>query len=195
MSYTVIGSAKTRALRVIWMLEELGQPYDHKPALPRSDEVTQVNVSGKVPVLIADGATLTDSTAILTYLADRHGQFTHPAGTLERARQDGFTGLILDEIDAVLWTASRHSFILPAEMRLPEIKTSLKWEYARNLARLAGQFGGPFLMGERMTVPDILLAHCLTWAVSAKFPEAMPVMAEFHGRMLARPAYLRAIAR
>ena len=195
MSYTVIGSAKTRALRVIWMLEELGQPYDHKPALPRSDEVTQVNVSGKVPVLIADGATLTDSTAILTYLADRHGQFTHPAGTLERARQDGFTGLILDEIDAVLWTASRHSFILPAEMRLPEIKTSLKWEYARNLARLAGQFGGPFLMGERMTVPDILLAHCLTWAVSAKFPEAMPVMAEFHSRMLARPAYLRAIAR
>lgn len=195
MSYTVIGSAKTRALRVIWMLEELGQPYDHKPALPRSDEVTQVNVSGKVPVLIADGATLTDSTAILTYLADRHGQFTHPAGTLERARQDGFTGLILDEIDAVLWTASRHSFILPAEMRLPEIKTSLKWEYARNLARLAGQFGGPFLMGERMTVPDILLAHCLTWAVSAKFPEAMPVMAEFHGQMLARPAYLRAIAR
>ncbi len=195
MSYTVIGSAKTRALRVIWMLEELGQPYDHKPALPRSDEVTQVNVSGKVPVLIADGATLTDSTAILTYLADRHGQFTHPAGTLERARQDGFTGLILDEIDGVLWTASRHSFILPAEMRLPEIKTSLKWEYARNLARLAGQFGGPFLMGERMTVPDILLAHCLTWAVSAKFPEAMPVMAEFHSRMLARPAYLRAIAR
>ena len=195
MSYTVIGSAKTRALRVIWMLEELGQPYDHKPALPRSDEVTQVNVSGKVPVLIADGATLTDSTAILTYLADRHGQFTHPAGTLERARQDGFTGLILDEIDAVLWTASRHSFILPAEMRLPEIKTSLKWEYARNLARLAGQFGGPFLMGERMTVPDILLAHCLSWAVSAKFPEAMPVMAEFHSRMLARPAYLRAIAR
>ena len=195
MSYTVIGSAKTRALRVIWMLEELGQPYDHKPALPRSDEVTQVNVSGKVPVLIADGATLTDSTAILTYLADRHGQFTHPAGTLERARQDGFTGLILDEIDGVLWTASRHSFILPAEMRLPEIKTSLKWEYARNLARLAGQFGGPFLMGERMTVPDILLAHCLTWAVSAKFPEAMPVMAEFHGRMLARSAYLRAIAR
>ncbi len=195
MSYNVIGSAKTRALRVIWMLEELGQPYDHKPALPRSDEVTQVNVSGKVPVLIADGATLTDSTAILTYLADRHGQFTHPAGTLERARQDGFTGLILDEIDGVLWTASRHSFILPAEMRLPEIKTSLKWEYARNLARLAGQFGGPFLMGERMTVPDILLAHCLTWAVSAKFPEAMPVMAEFHSRMLARPAYLRAIAR
>ncbi len=195
MSYAVIGSAKTRALRVIWMLEELGQPYDHKPALPRSDEVTQVNVSGKVPVLIADGATLTDSTAILTYLADRHGQFTHPAGTLERARQDGFTGLILDEIDGVLWTASRHSFILPAEMRLPEIKTSLKWEYARNLARLAGQFGGPFLMGERMTVPDILLAHCLTWAVSAKFPEAMPVMAEFHSRMLARPAYLRAIAR
>jgi glutathione S-transferase len=195
MSYTVIGPVKTRAVRVLWMLEELGLPYDHRPAPPRSDEVVQHNVSGKVPVLMCDGVALTDSTAILTYLADRHGQFTHPAGTLERARQDGFTGLILDEIEALLWTSSRHSFILPEEMRLPEIKASLKWEYARNLARLAGQFGGPFLRGETMTVPDILLAHCLSWALVAKFPEPPPVLAEFHGRMLARPAYLRAIAR
>ena len=38
--YKVIGATKTRAMRVMWMLEELGQPYDHLPCAPRSDEAT-----------------------------------------------------------------------------------------------------------------------------------------------------------
>lgn len=195
MTYTAIGSVKTRAARVLWMLEELGLAYDHLPLRPGSDEMRRVNPSGKVPVLIAEGVTLTDSVAIMTYLADRHGQLTYPAGTVDRARQDGFTGLILDEVEGLLWAASRHSFILPEERRVPEIKPSLRWEYQRNLARLADGFAGPFLMGERMTVPDILLAHCLSWAEGAKFPEPAPVLAAFHARMLARPAWARAVAR
>jgi glutathione S-transferase len=195
MTYTAIGSVKTRAARVVWMLEELGVPYDHLPLRPASEEARQVNPSGKVPVLIADGVALTDSVAIMTYLADRHGQLTYPAGTIERARQDGFTGLILDELEGLLWTASRHSFILPEEMRVAEIKPSLKWEFQRNQARLAEGFVGPYLMGERMTVPEILLAHCLSWAVGAKFPDPAPVLADFHARMTARPAWVRMTAR
>lgn len=195
MTYTAIGSVKTRAARIVWMLEELGVPYDHLPLRPASSEARQVNPSGKVPVLIVDGVTLTDSVAIMTYLADKHGQFTYPAGTLERARQDGFTCLILDELEGLLWTASRHSFILPEEMRLAEIKPSLRWEFQRNQARLADAFAGPYLMGGMMTVPDMLLAHCLSWAGAAKFPDPAPVLAEFHARMTARPAWVRAMAR
>jgi glutathione S-transferase len=139
---------------------------------------------------------LTDSTAILTWLADRAGRFTFPAGSLDRARQDGLTQLILDEMDAVLWTAARHSFVLAEEMRLPAIKDSLKWEFARNQARLAARLGGAeFLMGDRMTVPDLILTHCLTWAVGAKFPDVDPGLAAYRDRMQARPAYGRAMAR
>ena len=98
MQFTLHGIAGSRAIRCLWMLEELGQAYDHLPARPASDEAKAYNPSGKVPVLIAEGVTLTDSVAIMTYLADKHGQFTYPAGTLERARQDGFTCLILDEL-------------------------------------------------------------------------------------------------
>jgi glutathione S-transferase len=195
MAYTVVGSVKTRAARVVWMLEELGLPYDHLPLRPGSQEARQVNPSGKVPALVVDGVTLTDSVAILTYLADRHGQFTHPAGTIARAQQDGFTGLILDELEAPLWTAARHSFVLPEEMRLAEIKPSLRWEFQRNQARLAEGFAGPFLMGEVMTVPDLLLSHCLSWAAGAKFPDPAPVLAAFQARMTARPAWARAMAR
>ncbi|MEO8243231.1 MAG: glutathione S-transferase family protein [bacterium] len=193
--YTVIGTARTRTARVLWLLEELGQPYDHRPFAPQSAEVAAHNPSGKVPVLIADGVTLTDSFAILTYLADKHGQFTCPAGSLDRARQDGFSGLILDELEGLLWTSSRHSFVLPPDLRLAEIKVSLKWEFERNQARLADRMAGPFVMGDQMTVPDILLAHCLSWAKAAKFPEVDPRLADYHTRMLARPAWTRVLAR
>ncbi|HMO07330.1 MAG TPA: glutathione S-transferase family protein [Paracoccaceae bacterium] len=194
--YTVIGTVKSRALRVIWMLEELGVPFEHIAAPPRSEGVTAVNPAGKVPVLIADGVPITDSTAILTFLADRHGRFTHPAGTLDRARQDSLTQFLLDEFDAALWMAARHSFILPPELRHSAVKDTLKWEFARSCATLVGRMGqGPFLMGETMTVPDIILAHCLVWAEGAKFPVDAPELRDYSARLRARPAFLRASAR
>ncbi|MFN7131684.1 MAG: glutathione S-transferase family protein, partial [Myxococcales bacterium] len=97
-------------------------------------------------MLIDDGVPVTDSTAILTYLADKHGALTHPAGTLDRARQDSLTQFLLDEFDAALWMAARHSFILPEELRLSAIKNSLKWEVARSQKTLVQRMGeGPFL--------------------------------------------------
>lgn len=192
--YTVYGDKTNRGLRVLWMLEELGQPYQARPEGPRSDAVRALNPSGKVPVLIDGDTVITDSTAILTYLADRHGALTHPAGTPDRARQDALTHLLLDEVEALVWTAARHSFILPPEQRLPAIKDSLKWEYLRNTARIAARIEGPFLMGEAMTVPDILCAHLTMWARLAKFPDPPQPLIDHMTRMQARPAFQRAIA-
>jgi glutathione S-transferase len=191
-TYTVIGNAQSRAARVLWMMEELGLPYEHIGAKPRTDEVTRVNPSGKVPVLLVDGQPITDSTAILTFLADSTGQMTEPAGSLSRARQDAMTQAVLDELDAVLWTAARHSFILPPEQRVAAVKDSLRWEFGRNQKVLAQRLGeGPFLMGERMTVPDIILAHCGHWARAAKFDLTEPALVDYTDRMLARPAFAR----
>ncbi len=192
--YEVIGKRATRALRVLWMLEEIDQPYTHNPVAPRSEEAVSVNPSGKVPALRVDGAVITDSTAILTYLGDRHSALCHPAGTIERARQDALTQQILEDIESLLWTAVRHGFILPEEHRVPAIKPTLKWEYQRNLARLSDQLVGPFLMGDTMTIPDILLTHCLRWAAGAKFPEPDEKLAAYLARMEARPAFQTAVA-
>ncbi len=185
----VIGAKGTRTRRVLWLLEELGLPYEHQPERPRSEPVTRLNPSGKVPLLIDGETVISDSTAILHYLADREGRFTFPAGSPERALQDSFTFRILDEIEGPLWMASRHSFILPEEMRMPAIKESLKWEFGEALRRLAADLGdGPFLMGETMTVADIVLAHCLGWAAQARFPADEPAIAAFFERMKAREA-------
>lgn len=192
--YTVIGSAKTRAARVLWMMEELALPYTHIPAGPQSPDARAHNPIGKVPALLDGDATLTDSTAILTYLADKHGSFTAPAGTVPRAKQDSVTQFALDELDAPLWVAARHSFVLPEEHRLPAIKDSLKWEYARSLSRLSSRLTGPFLMGDQMTIADIITAHCLMWGMAIKFPAPEGALADYVTRMRARPAYARAMS-
>ncbi|WP_284265041.1 glutathione S-transferase family protein [Roseicyclus amphidinii] len=195
MGYTVIGNVKSRALRVLWTLEELGLDYEHVDAGPRSDEVTRISPAGKVPVLVADGVPITDSVAIMTFLADRHGALTFPAGTIDRARQDSLTQMILDEIDAVLWTAARHSFVLPEDLRIGAIKDSLKWEFARSEKALVDRMAedGPFLMGETMTIADILLAHCGGWAIAAKFPISEPRLRNHIALMRDRPAFHRAL--
>ncbi len=194
--YTVIGTARTRAARVLWLLEEMALPYRHVTAAPQSDGVTAFNPAGKVPVLIVEGVPITDSTAILTFLADRHGQFTHPAGSLERAQQDSLTQFLLDEFDAALWVAARHSFILPEAMRMPAIKSSLHWEFERSQRVLVQRMGdGEFLTGTMMTVPDIILGHCGVWAQVAKFPVTEPRLTDYLARMRARPGFARAMAR
>jgi len=190
--YTVIGPVMSRAFRVLWMLEEMDLPYTHEPHPPRSEAVRRHNPSGKVPVLVTDDAVLTDSTAILTWLGDHHGALTHPAGTLDRARQDAATHFLLDEFDAPLWMAARHSFVLPEERRVPAVKDSLKWEFAQSFESLAARLGdGPFLMGETLSIPDIIAGHCLSWARAARFPDAPEPLVAYVKRLRARDAFGR----
>ncbi|MEP0154761.1 glutathione S-transferase [Pseudophaeobacter sp.] len=192
--YTVVGAPMTRSFRVLWALEELGQPYELIPALPQSPEILKVTDSGKVPALIEGDAVLTDSTAIITYLADKHGGLTASAGTLARAQQDAMTQRFLDELDAVLWTAARHSFALPKDQRVADVKPSLMWEFNRNLNRIAPLIKGPFVMGENFTLADIVLTHCLSWAFGAKFPVDNQAMLDYGKAMRGRAAHQRVAA-
>ncbi|MGR3291918.1 MAG: glutathione S-transferase family protein [Paracoccaceae bacterium] len=192
--YTVIGSPRSRTLRVLWLLEEMGVAYKNLAVAPRSEQVTAHYAVGKLPVLLDGDHVFTDSVAIMTYLADKHGQLTFAAGTPERATQDGHTFFLLDEFDACLWAAARHSFVLPEKMRLPAIKDSLKWEFERSAERFVDRLGdGPFLMGDTMTIADILATHCGRWATNANFPINQPAFRAYIDRMVARPAFQRAL--
>lgn len=187
--YTVIGSAKTRAFRVLWALEELGQSYEHVAAHARSDEAKTFNALGKIPSLLDGDEVLTDSVAIMTYLADKHGALTAPSGTAARARQDATTLWLIDEFDAILWTAAKHTFVLPEAERMPEIKTSLRAEFARQVVHLGDRIAGEFVMGDEITVPDILAVHCINWAYSAKFPLEDERVTAYAKRLRDRPAF------
>lgn len=194
--YVLFGSVRSRAMRVLWMLEELGLDYQLVDAMPRSDKVRALNPSGKIPVLVADGVAISDSVAIMTYLADKHAAFTAPPGTIERAQQDAFLCAVNDELDAVLWTAARHTFILPEEHRVAAVKDSLRWEFARNQDGIADRMhkDGPFVMGAEMSIADILLSHCMGWAGSAKFDVTNERLIAHNSMMRDRPAFKRALA-
>jgi glutathione S-transferase len=193
--YTVVGTPKSRCLRVIWCLEELGLDYDLNPAPPRSDEMRKVNPSGKVPALVVDGEAIIDSTAICQYLADKHGALTHPAGAIARARQDSMTHLALDEFDSVCWTAAKHKLILPEDQRIPAIIDRCGYEYSRSLKKLSERLGdNEFAAGDMFTVPDIILTHCANWAgFMFDWEDPTGNVAAYLERVRARPAYLRAM--
>ncbi|WP_299880683.1 glutathione S-transferase family protein [uncultured Sulfitobacter sp.] len=193
--YTVVGAVKSRAFRVMWMLEELGEAYEVNPAAPRSDEALKHNPSGKIPALLDGDHVLTDSVAIMTYLGDKHGGLTAPAGTPERAAQDAKTLWLIDEFDAILWAAAKHSFVLPEDLRVPAIKDSLKAEFLRSSATLSEQLEGPFLCGDQMTHADILAVHCINWSVGAGFPKVDKKLWDWASGLRNRPAFKAAQAR
>lgn len=195
--YKVIGTVKSRAMRVMWTLEELGQPYTLVEATPQSDIARQYNALGKIPALVDGDDVLTDSVAIMTYLADKHAGLTAPAGTPARARQDAMTLWLIDELDAALWTNTKHSFALPEKLRVPDIKPTLHKEFARNADKFAGflEASGDFIMGDEITVSDILAVHCFGWAFGAQFPELPEPVKAYSKRLRARPAFRAAAAR
>lgn len=194
--YTLYGGARSRAMRVLWLLEELGADYEVVTAAPRSDQVRALNPTGKVPVLVAEGVAIPDSVAIMTYLSDKHGAFTAAPGTIDRALQDAFVQQVNDEIDGVLWAAARHSFILPDEHRVEAVKPSLRWEFARNQGAVSARMDadGPFVAGAEMSIADILLSHCIGWATNAKFDVTDERLLAHNAMMRERPAFKRALA-
>ena len=197
MSYKILGFPRSRAMRVIWMMEELGLDYELDPARPGSEDVRAVNPSGKVPVLLEDGVAIRDSVAICQYLADKHGGCTFAAGTAERAQQDSLTQFCLDEVEGPLWTHAKHSFALPEEMRLASALEIAAQEFQTALGRLEQRLSdGPYAMGESFTVPDILLGHCSVWALMLpKWPIESARLKAYFKATTARPAYGRAQAR
>ena len=189
----VYGSKRWRSFRVIWCLEELGLDYEIADVFPRSDEIRAVNPLGQVPALEVDGEVLTDSLAILHFLADRAGRLTRPVATPGRAAMDARINFVLTEMEAPLWLAARHSYVHPQERRHPEIKPWLREDFAeaeRKFATLLGD--GPWLCGAEFTIADIVAGHVADWAQAARFEIATEALEDYRARIRERPAYRRA---
>ncbi len=193
--YQLIGTPRSRAMRVIWALEELEQPYA-VTALPLGPAARAHHPEGKVPILETEAGAITDSVAIMTFLADRHGGLGFRAGSLERARQDAHTMFLVDALDQVLWTHSQHAYVLPEALRAPDaVAPATAYELGRGFERLVARVGdGPYLMGETFSVPDIVAGHCGGWARVAGFEVPQEARA-YLDRCYARPSNARARAR
>ena len=188
MSLTVIGPVQTRTSRVLWCLEELGLPYDHQIARPHSPEINALNPLKQVPVLKDGDAILTDSTAILYHLSDREKRLTHTPGSHARAKMDARIAFLLTELEAPLWMRSRHSYVLPKDMRHPEIFPLIATDFAmaeKKFTRLLD--GAEFFAGDSFTIADIIATHCLFWATDSQ--SISEISQAYLDRMKSRPAW------
>jgi glutathione S-transferase len=185
-----------RPLRVLWTLEELGQPYDLKVMTRdqgRSAEHLARHPLARVPVIEDGEGFVFESVAICVHLGDLHPDagLMPPLGTHERA------------------LAYQWSIFAPAELEPPLIEAAMfgqaqpeRAEKARNRFATAAEAvggsldGGAYLVGGHFTVADILISSALAFTARAGFPEVLgPTLKDYVARLHERPAYLAALKR
>ncbi|WP_372623519.1 glutathione S-transferase family protein [Falsiroseomonas sp.] len=210
---TLYGVHRSRALRNIWALEEMGLAYRLVPVIPafrvpdpaapgaplntRSPEFLKLNPAGSIPVLDDDGVVLSESLAINLWLSRRCGA---PIGTndlAESARFAQWTLYAATEIEPHSHAILMHRVQLPPDQR-DEAKVAaaiaaLRRPLAVLDAALAGD-GHP--VGGRFTVADIALAETLRYALPApELFEAAPHVKAWLAACHARPAWKLITAR
>lgn len=194
------GVPRSRSLRVSWTLEELGLDWQYQyinfaKGDSRSPDFLAVNPCGKVPALVDGDLVLTESAAIILFLAEKYGDrklLPAPASDAS-ALHHKWVSFIICELEQPLWTIGKHKFALPEDIRQQSMFAVAKWEFDK-AAELAENWlpERDFLLGDELSVADILLAHTLLWATRFE-QDIPPKLAAYRDRVTARPAMSRAL--
>jgi glutathione S-transferase len=166
------GSARSRAVRVLWMAGELGIQFDHKDWLPRAPETRTpeyraLNPNGRVPTIDDDGFILSESMAINFYLAKKHKSPLYPADPKMEARALQWSLWETDRLDRQIVNYARHSKELPAAERKPEIAEASWKEMVESFDVLEGALSkSEWLAGPAFSVGDLNVAAALYRALT-----------------------------
>ncbi|MFY2560993.1 glutathione S-transferase family protein [Corallococcus terminator] len=191
---------KTRATRPRWLLEELGVPYELVPVdlLQRehkSPEYLRVHPMGSMPALEDDGHAVFESAAILLHLADKFPEagFAPALGTVERAEYYQWMMFCMATMEPPLSAYSAHSRFLPEQERVPGEAERGQKRFT-DIARMLEEKlkGRSFLVGERFTAADVVMASILNWGGGMGLLEDFPALRSYVERQMSRPAAQRA---
>jgi glutathione S-transferase len=193
---TLFHAPNTRSTGVLTLLTELGADYDlhvlnFKKAEQLDPAYLAVNPMGKVPAVKHGDALVTEQVAVFLYLAD-----LYPEAGLTPAIGDSMRGPYLR------WMVFYGSCFEPALVdralkREPAPRgTSPYGDYDTTVKAVTDQLAaGPWLLGERFTVADVLWGTALTWTTSFKLVPLVPVIQAYIDRWNARPSVARVKAR
>lgn len=199
------GMGQSRSFRALWALEEAGLPYEYETVTLRTDGTEEnsakhpnylaINVQGKVPTLTNDGLIITESMAILNYIA----RCAPESGLLPNAsmdvyaKHDELVAFILLELEQPLWTRGKHLFALPEEHRIPAILNTATFEFTKAIKCLEHLLpDSDYAVGTHFSLVDILLAQTLNWAERFEFSVPQHLL-EYRDRHYDRPAAKRAL--
>ncbi len=192
---TLFHAPQSRSSRIIWLLEELGAPYEIRLVdIPRMDgsgapDPNNPHPDKKAPALVDGDVLVTESIAIVLYLADKFpaAKLAPPIGDPKRGAYLTWVAYYAGVIEPVVM----HEFVglgdHPALQRtfrgLPEMQ-------ARILAALKTS---PYLLGDAFSAADLLIATLGQWA--RQMLPADTIVDDYIARCTARPALARANAR
>ncbi len=199
----------SRAQRILWMLEEVGAPYevevyrrDPKTSMaPR--ELRELHPLGKSPVIEDDGAVIAESGAIIEHIAEAHAPALYP--TEPEARRgcrywlhyaEGSLAPLL--VMQVVFDKAREkvpALARPVLFAVPSLitKVYLKPNLSRHLAFVEEHLDGrAYFVGDELTVADIQMSFGLE-AISVTRPGEFPNIEAFVKRIQSREAYQRAL--
>jgi len=194
MSITLYHHPYSRAANVVWMLEEVGVPYeirfvDIMTGAHKAPDIVALNPMGKLPILVDGDAVVSESAAIALYLADRYS-----LGKLAPALDDPKRGTYL-----------RWSLFAPSVIEPGSLAKANNWEFKPGsagwgkhedmLEAMAFAIGkGPFLLGETFSVAAVIFGGTIAFMLQFDMLEKRPAFTEYAARLAERPAAQKAKA-
>lgn len=189
----------SRSQRILWLLEELGTPYEIK-AYQRDaqtrlapPELKALHPLGKSPVITDDDRTIIESGAIIDYIIRRHGGGRLQPDPASKAYDDYVQWLHYAEGSAMLplmlllYTGRLGEAAAPLQPRIDS-------EIANHLGYVDASLAGrQFLVGDDLTGADVQMSFVPEVAGAFGRLEAYPNMAAWIGRLHARQAFRRAL--
>jgi glutathione S-transferase len=186
--------ARTRSSRVLWLLEEIGAPYELTEIAGtqrRSEAHLQRHPLGRVPALeLGDGTTMFESAAICLQLADLNPNagLIGPVGSSERGRAYQWVTFAISELEAPLFRWIR-------ELGEGVTESTAHDRFAEAAAAIQSALASrDWLVDDRFGVADVMCASVLQGANARELLEPWPGLEAYVQRGEARPAYARAAA-
>ena len=190
---------RSRSTRVLWLLEELGVPFD-LTVMSREDKQTPEYLAlhplGRSPVLEEEGGPVFESAALIVHLADQNvdAGLIAPLGSHERALQYQWCFFAMTDIEGALLDIARQIWKDAGEPD-SDIVDRATARFVSTAGVIEAALGGAdYLVGNAFSVADIVVGSVLGFARTGELTELPSGVVSYVDRLEARPARQRAVA-
>jgi glutathione S-transferase len=194
---------RARSARVIWLLEELGLPYEvhpleFSPASLQTPEHLQLHPLGQIPVIEDGGVTLFESGAILEYLLERYadGRLAPAPGSPQRPEYLQWFHYGEATLARYMSDIVRSRFGMPESTRCAEYTPFARDRFRLVLVPVDKLLATrEFITGSEFTAADIMIAYGIVMGrIVGELPAEFTNLAAYMARLKQRPAYAKAWA-
>lgn len=195
---TIFHSPRSRSMRVVWLCEEMGLPYETKPAsiFEPSEEFLEANPLRTIPAIRDGDVRMTESIAIMMYLMQKYGPTDLAVKPNETGYADYLQNLVFSEATAA---APANSIIAGKFMAKDGAEKNWTSDIIISSLQRRAEFidttvrAREFVVGDRFTAADIAIAYTIG-LLSFIGVSGGDASAAYQARMNARPAFQRAAA-